>query len=409
MHYIIFNYCKLFMPKPTQQSFISKLYRASRVLAATAMLLAAGSLAAFADLPAQQSDLPPLPKDLKLPHISGAQMTRPTLEMKGFPLVISNSPETLKDWSGNVALYRTTLSNNHFRVFFHHLNSTGRALKIGIAITNQDKDNPIQLFAGRNSQCLPGDTRKTVSTDPATAGRYALHNFFVSRTNPQAELPLLSMLPGKTSYMLQDVPTGSTIAGMYDFTVKAKENTTPNVVVTVIACTKSPDDPRKIPMLPPKKDGPNWHRRGTFAHSDRSGQLMCDASHIYWLDIAGPHEGPYCRSLGNEMEWATDDPQGFNPGNYGVIYHLKIGLMNVADKAMLVRALMSAAGGSGYSDITINGKQMDCKKMLKAFESWIFKEDRVESGSSSNFEMEFSLPGGSSGAHRLFFWPVAAK
>jgi hypothetical protein len=176
--------------------------------------------------------------------------------------------------------------------------------------------------------------------------------------------------------------------------------------ITILACKTPPANPNTIQLLPPDNTGTGWYRRGTFPHCDRNGAIECDSSDVYCLDLASPDEGKYSRPLGNEMEAATSDPMARNPGNYGVVYNLRITVHNRASSGVQVHCLLNAAGGCGYSGITLDGVFTENASLLNAYASWCFKTPQIPAAGTSTFHIRFSLPGGSSGAHRLFFWPA---
>jgi len=362
-------------------------------------------LLVFAVGAASADPLPLLPSSMCIPDLTGAPLAPPNLVMTGVPLVLSNSPETLVGAWTDAGLYRVSLTRDHFRVFFHHRNMTGNPLKIGIAITNPAAaKNSVVLYAGRNCQMLPGACQSTVSTDPATAGSIALRNWFQSKPDDSY---LRALAPGTTYYALQDVPHESTATGMYDFGVRVagKSKDAPNVIVTVLACVTPPYDPTAIDIPQPEKTRDGSYRRGTFAHSDRVGTIECDVSQVYWLDIAGPSAGPHARPLGNEVERAMDDPNGMNPGNYGVVYSLRVIIKNPTPDPVRTRCIISAAGGPSFSNIAVNQAYSESGKLLGSYGSWVFKDFSLDPSQVSDFRLNFSLPGGSNGAHRLYIWP----
>lgn len=354
---------------------------------------------------AQAESIAALPSDLRIYDKTGVQIDPPDLELGGMPLIMSNSSETIKTFSGASAFYRTKISKDHFRVFFHHLNATSETLRIGIAITNPSSaKSAVELYIGQNSQGLPTKRESTVHSSPVAVGGIALRNWFLS-SNKDSYLATLK--PGKTYYLLQNTAPGATITGMYDFGIKAakKNAPVPNVFTTVLICKDTPADPTVISVLPPEKSDGGWYRRGTFAHSERTGRVECDTTHVHWIDIAGPHEGKYACPMKNEFEHAIDDPNGFNPGNYGVVYSLRISLKNPSSQIARVRSVLSAAGGISRSNVKVNGTYLDSGKTLCAYESWVCKDVIINPGQTVQFNLKFSLPGGSSGAHRLYFWP----
>lgn len=348
---------------------------------------------------ALSAPIPPLPKDLHIIDKTGTELAPPALQVAGPPLIVSNSPEVI-NYSYPAALYRTPISTDHFRVFFHHQNCTGGTLKIGVAITNPAKAGaPVDVYVSKNSQLLPKQRKRTVDMSPTVAGERALHFWTISASD---DAYLCTLAPGKTYYLLQDVRNGATVTGMYDFGIK---NARTGVFVTALSCKQAPPDPTVLHILAPDRCPDGWYRRGLFPHCDRVGCIDCDVSQVSWLDIAGPDYGKWARPMKNETEFAMDDPDGRNPGNYGVVYTFHVVMKNPTAEALRVRCLMNAAGGAGCSLLKINGEFANPGRPLSAYDSWVCREVTIGPNRTSEFMLDFSLPGGSSGAHRLYFWP----
>ena len=348
---------------------------------------------------AMSAPIPELPKDLHIVDTAGAQIAPPSLQVAGPPLIVSNSPEVIP-YAYPAALYRTLTASDHFRVFYHHQNGAGETLKIGIAITNPSKaTRPIEVYVRKNSQLLPKQHKRTVDFSPRIAGERALQYWSIS---PSKEAYLCTLAPGKTYYILQDVPNGATTTGMHDFGVR---NAKAGVYVTAVTCTSAPPDPTVLHILTPDRLNDGWYRRGVFPHSDRMGCIECDASRVSWLDIAGPEYGRHARPMKNETEAATDDPDGRNPGNYGAVYSFHVVLKNPTSEPLKVRCLLNAAGGASSSLVTVNGAFAASGRALSAYDSWVCREVTIAPNKTSDFMLDFSLPGGSNGAHRLYFWP----
>lgn len=371
-------------------------------------LLMASALVALVAVAASGAGLPQLPADLCIADRTGDLIATPRLEPVGNPLVVSNSPETIRGLSGSAALYRTDLDSRHFRVFFHHLNASAPKLQIGVAITNPaGAPAPVELYMSYNSQMLPSECRSTVDYDPATAGWQAMRNWFVSRTRVGGDNYVQTLRPGQTRYIVQNVPYGATVTGMYDLGVRyaGPIGEVPTVKAAVVACDLLPPSPDTLPLAPP--DTVQSYRRGVFAHDERWGQVECDVDAVRWLDLAGPCEGEFSNLLINEMEPASDDPRGSNPGNYGVVYSLNIALRNASANSVGVRCLLSAAGGAGFSGLMVANGYCEPGRLLRPYGSWNYNTVVVPPRSRKTFNIKFTLPGGSSGAHRLYFWPEA--
>lgn len=374
------------------------------------MLIAAVVLTAVPVLAVALPGVPPLPAGLRISDRAGDLINPPRLETLGEPLVVSNSPETIRDISYPVALCRASLSSQHFRVFFHHLNAAAPQLQIGVAITNPaNAPSPVELYVGYNSQLLPRECRRTVDYDPATAGWQAMRNWFVSRTRIHGDQWLHTLQPGQTRYIVQKVPYGATATGMYDFGVRSagSDAAPPAVQVAVVAGSSLPPSVDMLPQEPADNGSYSWHRRGLFAHSERWGQVEADMTGVRWLDLAGPPEGEFSNIMPNEMEESADDPAGLNPGNYGVVYSLNVVLHNPTSQKLRVRCLLNAAGGPSFSGLMLGQDYVEAGKLLDSYKSWTYNTVEVAPGRRESYTIKFTLPGGGSGAHRLYFWPEA--
>ena len=159
--------------------------------------------------------------------------------------------------------------------------------------------------------------------------------------------------------------------------------------------------------------------RATFAHADREGTIQCDLDPAtngepFFVDLAGPERGPYARPLVGEYERPMPPhgsgtlPEG-NPGNYGVMYNLRITLTNRFPMPVKVSCILNAAGGPGGSALGLKEGYCSPRVFLNSFESWIWRDIVLAPGESRTEPLLFSLPGGANGAHRLYFWPQAVN
>jgi hypothetical protein len=273
-------------------------------------------------------------------------------------------------------------------------------LKISWALTNLDSQ-PLEVYLSRHSQGPPA----AQSLDPSEAGRIALFNWFRSGLKDPSDKWLHTLKPQESYFLEQVLPQGQTVTGMYDLGVRFQkgEPRVPRVAVSVLAYAHRPRDPLRLPLSP--EEAPGQVCRGTFRSHTRKARVRCPVTRVRWLDLAGPPTGRYACPLGQEYEPALDAPRAVNDGNYGVLYDLEIVLENTTPQPVKVTCLLNAAGGRGRSVLMVNGTLKESRTVLKAFQSWVFCEVPLAARESHIFHLQFSLPGGSSGAHRLFFWP----
>ena len=98
-------------------------------------------------------------------------------------------------------------------------------------------------------------------------------------------------------------------------------------------------------------------------------------------------------------------PTGMNPGNYGVVYSLRLVIKNPTPDPVRTRCIISAAGGPSFSNIAVNQAYSESGKLLGSYGSWVFKDFSLDPTQTADFRLDLSLPGGSNGAHRLYIWP----
>lgn len=391
--------------------------KTNRVWLGFALLLAGASLLLRPTGPAagRAGDWVPLPPDLRLPDGTGAPLPLPTLAPSGPPLIVSNSPEQIAPFSGGaVALDREQPGAARFRLFFHHQNVTGRSLQAGFAVSNLSSSRPVQVYVARNSQDFPPGVT-TNDRSPALAGRRALLNWCVSRHGapdaPGQDQFLGTLAPGASRLFTQPLRRQETLTGQYDLAVRFEGSAggaaLPAVAVTTLAYSGGPPSaPRFLPLASPDPPA-SLHCRGLFLHADRRGRVdftITPDGVPQWLDLSGPVSGAFSRPIPGEYEPSAQATLP-NNGNYGVVYDLDVSVTNPLPFPVKVHGLLNMAGGDGSSVLLVGEAVRSGPPVLKAAESWVFKELTLAPGGTNDFRLRYTLPGGSNGAHRLFFWP----
>ncbi|NUQ00456.1 MAG: hypothetical protein HUU35_11445, partial [Armatimonadetes bacterium] len=218
-----------------------------------------------------------------------------------------------------------------------------------------------------------------------------------------AEQLLATLQPGESWAALQAEGAGQTLTVMDNFQLSATRGE-PRAEVAVVALADLAGDPWGLPLAVPDPQGP-VRCRGWFDHADRQGQVSVPLTRVQWLDLAGPTRGPYARHLPGEYEPNHEPGEDHNRGNYGVLYELDVSLENPGPAALTPYLLLNSAGGPGGLVATVDG-ELKTSRMLPAYGSMLLARPAVPAGGVTVVKLVFSLPGGASGAHRLFFWPA---
>ncbi len=361
------------------------------------------------------------------------------LSSRGGKLLVSNDPEYLRD-SGSLpaALYRDELMGS-FRVFYHHANSTQAYLTLATAITNTQAA-PLLLF----TRGLGGDT----NVYPDVAGQEALNGYLGMRhrvTYLATLAPGESILvapqtagPGDTAsaleaYVVVTPPSGeakrapslklaealtTTMVGQN--AAGAKQPELPAgfsfaaVTVTVVAFQEMlPKEPQLLPVMPagPPKlvAGTPYYllNRGTFPFSDRYGHVSLKSGSATMLSLNSAVSGPFSRALDGEYLLGTDavsGRKGFNNGNYGVIYSLRLCVSTDAPLGLSYGLLMQPAGGSGHYVLQAEGDIVR-SPFVTHKNGWWFYQARAF-GPKVCMSLRANLTGGSFGPQKFLFVPL---
>ena len=363
-------------------------------------------------------DFPAFPSNLYFPDNTGIPLSFKSYRLEGYPLIVSNSPEVIDEQSAGKALFRTVVSSDRFRIFFHHQNKSSQKLLVGFSITNRGV-NPVKVFLWRNSQGLPQAALGTSSLSPAQAGCSAYHNWLSSRVGSvqqpgeNQDYWRCDLKPGESDRISESAPVSYTVTGMYDVALQIpSDNNVPHVAVTVFATPSAPQAPEKLAIAPPDTSPQRFPPlcRGLFHYHSRTAVIHWPLNGIYWLDLAGPMSGAYARHMTNEYLKSIPDPDNGkrsmnNPGNYGVLYLLTIILKNHYNKSLHVKGALSMAGGPGYVAAKVDEKIVESPGLLPAYHAGILGEWSLKPGEERTVQLCLTLPGGCPGAHRLYLWP----
>lgn len=361
------------------------------------------------------------------------------LSRRGGKLLVSNDPEYLRDSAIlPAALYRDELAGS-FRVFYHHANNTQADLTLAAAITNTQAA-PLLLF----TRGLGGHT----NVYPDVAGQEALSGYLGMRhratylaTLTPGESTLVALHtagPGDTASALEEyvvvtppsgaakrAPSLTLVTALTTIPVSrnaagAKQPNLPPgfslaaVTVTVVAFQEMvPKEPHLLPVMPagpPKPvEGTPYHllNRGTFPFSDRYSQISLKPGSATVLTLNSAVSGPFSRALDGEYLLGTDavsGRKGFNNGNYGVIYSLRLCISTDAPLGLSYGLLMQPAGGSGHYTLQAEGDIVR-SPFVTHKNGWWFYQARAF-GPKVCMSLRADLTGGSFGPQKFLFVPL---
>ncbi|MEO6922443.1 MAG: hypothetical protein ABI142_01330 [Bryocella sp.] len=353
-------------------------------------------------------------------------ITKPTLELRGGSLLLSDAPEEINNSRQLPAvMYRDKVTGD-FRVFYHHQNESSKILSVGVAITNTSSQPEILFVRGAGIG---------VNVSPDLAGQAAASSFMSSARNISF---VTVLLPGKTHLKAQNLPKLDTASGILEYllvTVPGDVNSLSlrskilqsltassaseerdctdmpagfgmgTATVSTLAYTgKQPSDPSSLPILPG-----DTHSRGTFAHSDRSGLFTISKEGLQSLTVDAAAPGKkFSDPMPNEYELGMDAVDGstpvYNDGNYGVIYSFHIGFPSAnSSPPQTFALLMQPSGGAGHF-VAFTNEQQALSPYVTYKSAWWFS-DITLTRQRTRVDLQTTLPGGASGPQTLLFDP----
>lgn len=359
---------------------------------------------------------------------------------RGGKLLISNDPEYLAAAAAfPAALYRDELAGS-FRVFYHHANTTRGELILATAITNV-QTAPLLLFSRGSG--------RAINPYPDVAGQQAFDGYLKRRrqlTHLATLVPGESLLipshparPGDTASALEEylavtpppqvderasslelasalaaIPSDENAVGVKQPGLPAGFSLA-TVTVTVVAYKgAAPREPELLPVVPaaapkPVAGTPYYLlNRGTFPLSDRYAEIALASDTPTMLTVNSAVSGPFSHAIRGEYLLGADAAngrKGFNNGNYGVLYNLRLCLSTDAPLGLPYAFLMQPAGGAGHYALQAEGDIV--RSPLVSYKSgwWFYRA--LASPPMSCLMLRAHLTGGSFGPQKFLFVPFA--
>ncbi len=247
-------------------------------------------------------------------------------------LIRSNSPETVYQEG---IVYRET-GNGSTRFMIHHLNATGKNMKMYVVATNINS-LPTRLTTEYSGMGGPINI-------PTATGKAAVLRYLESMQS-SADYQSITMAPGESRVILKDLSAQSLKNGQVVSMLADLYSDAP-IRYDVIMIDETKDPIQKLPhLILQSPDG--VHNRGSYADSTRI---------IESYELVGNKPGRL--AIGDN----TNDPnlEGYdgingsyttNAGNFGVLYKIK--LHRVAPNTLIT---LNPRGGKYMGAMMVNGK-----------------------------------------------------
>jgi len=359
-----------------------------------------------------------------------------TLWARGGALLVSNDPEYLTDPAVLPgALYRDELAGT-FRVFYHHTNGTQAELTLAAAVTNT-RSAPVLLFRrglGQGTDAYP-DVAGQRALDGYLGTRYGVAHVTTLAPGESALVAAHTARPGETLSALGEfvavtspsgraVPSPPLVKALQatPFAQNAVRSSRPDlpprfslaaVTLTIVAYSRAtPKAPQSLPVLPgdsPKPiDGTPYYflKRGTFPFFDRYAEVPLTSDTATMLTIDSAAFGPFSRAMRGEYLLGTDvvdGKEGYNNGNYGVLYNLRLYTPSSTPLGFPFAFLMQPSGGFGHYALQAEG-DVATSPFVSHENAWWFYRARVF-GPEYGTPLRASLAGGAFGPQKFLFIP----
>lgn len=247
-------------------------------------------------------------------------------------LIRSNSPETV--YSEGLLYRETALGSTRFML--HHLNSTGKNMKLYVIATNTYTDRPAQITFQNFGIGGPNPY-------PELTGKTSLERYFQSMQNRSAE-QVVNLAPGESKVIMTDVnktkmKQGDTISALADAFSDYP------VQYSVILIDENKDPLQSLPFLPALDR--DVHNRGTYPDSVRLIRYDEPVGTVPARMVLGDNKAdPNLKGL--DGIYGTE---ASNAGNFGVLY--KVTLSRVAPHSLIT---LNPRGGLYNGVVTVNGQ-----------------------------------------------------
>ncbi|MBE9913046.1 copper amine oxidase N-terminal domain-containing protein [Paenibacillus donghaensis] len=247
-------------------------------------------------------------------------------------LIRSNSPEVVRSEG---VLYRETASGKT-RFMIHHVNATGRNMKIYVIATNKSMDQPSQITM--DSFGLAGP-----DPHPELTGKVSVERYFQSMQNHSVN-QVTRLEPGESKVIMTDVSKNK-LKKDDTISVFADAVSDNPIEYTFIMIDDTKDPLQTLPYL--TNLDRDVHNRGTYPDSVRLIRYdesvgSTPARLILGDDNQDPNLKGTDGILGTEAS---------NAGNFGVLY--KITLSHVAPRTLIT---LNPRGGLYKGVLTVNGQ-----------------------------------------------------
>ncbi|MDR0269691.1 stalk domain-containing protein [Paenibacillus sp.] len=253
-------------------------------------------------------------------------------------LIRSNSPETVKSEG---LLYRETAVGNT-RIMVHHMNATGRNMKVYVIATNTNADMPSHIT-------MQGFGMGGPNPYPALTGKVSIDRYFQSLQNQSAH-QIIDLAPGESKVFMSDI---SKIKLKQDDTISVLSDVYSDnpIQYSFIMIDENKDPLQSLPYLTALDR--DVHNRGTYPNATRLIRYDDNVGSVSSRLVLGDdNQDPNLRGtdgiLGTEAS---------NAGNFGVVY--KITLSHVAPRTLIT---FNPRGGIYYGVISVNGQNVQMAK-----------------------------------------------
>ncbi|MCJ8011216.1 stalk domain-containing protein [Paenibacillus sp. KQZ6P-2] len=247
-------------------------------------------------------------------------------------LIRSNSPETV--YSEGLLYRETALGNTRFMI--HHVNSTGKNMKLYVIATNTYTDTPAQITISNFGMGGPNPY-------PTLTGKVSNDRYFQSIQNP-SDTQVINLAPGESKVIMTDISKikmkqGDTISALADAFSDYP------IQYSFIMIDENKDPLQSLPYLTNLER--DVHNRGTYPDSIRN--IRYDepvGTSPVRLVLGDNNQDPNLKGIdgiyGTEVS---------NAGNFGVLY--KVTLSHVAPHTLIT---MNPRGGLYTGVFIVNGQ-----------------------------------------------------
>lgn len=337
----------------------------------------------------------------------------PTLRRAGYPLLVSNNPETVSSAPAALAIFTRldpagTPIAGRFRVYLHHLNASPAPIDVVVAVHNRAFPGGVDLFASKRTRFTP------VNPSPAAAAAGA-NAFITWAESSPADVRVALIAPGQIVYpevAATTVPAGAVVSGYFDFLATVAGGPLPAPVRVYVLALPVGLRPAAAPAAcaPRDRTRPTANIRGAFRHSGRVMTARIDtAQGAQYLAIAPPFTGAYGLPQAGEYEQGFDECDGIPVcvnGNYGVDYRVSL---LIAGGAGVGRVRLAAQTPNLYCAevhfaLALQGATASCAVPVPT--AWPYADVVLPERGLTLLQLWTTVAGGSCAPVRHWLWPA---